>query len=149
MVSAEVLHSVGKDSRAFNKLNIIQISRYVIGLTWIYQGIFPKLLHIAPLEQAMTGSFGLSEELTYILIKSAGVGEVLFGLMFIFLYKLKAIQLLNLAALIGLLAFVAVMVPYILIEAFNPVTTNIPLLVLGYILLQQTGSAAKQPQLEQ
>lgn len=97
----------------------------------------------------MTGSLGLSEELTYILIKSAGVGEVLFGLMFIFLYKLKAIQLINLAALIGLLAFVAVMVPYILIEAFNPVTTNIPLLVLGYILLQQTGSAAKQPQLEQ
>lgn len=140
-----MLHSIGKDSRAFNKLNIIQISRYIIGLTWIYQGIFPKLLHIAPLEQAITGSFGLSEELTYILIKSAGVGEVLFGLMFIFLYKLKPVQLINLAALIGLLAFVAVMVPYILIEAFNPVTTNIPLLVLGYILLQQTGSAAKQP----
>lgn len=47
-------------------------------------------------------------------------------------------QLLNLAGLIGLLVFAAVMTPYILLEAFNPITTNVPLMVLGYFLLQQT-----------
>ena len=88
----------------------------------------------------MTGSLGFSEELTYLLIKSAGVGEVIFGLVFTWLYRVKVVQLLNLAGLAGLLVFAAVMTPHILLEAFNPVTTNIPLMVLGYFLLQQTGS---------
>jgi uncharacterized membrane protein YphA (DoxX/SURF4 family) len=121
-------------------LNTTQLARYVIGLTWIYQGLFPKLLQIAPLEQEMTGSFGLPEEITYLLIKTAGVGEILFGVIFIWLYRIKTVQLLNLVALIGLLVFAAFMTPHILLEAFNPVTTNVPLIVLGYLLSEQTGS---------
>ncbi len=88
----------------------------------------------------MTGSLGFSELITYLLIKVAGVGEVIFGLVFISLYRIKVVQLLNLAGLTGLLLFAAVMTPHILLEAFNPVTTNIPLMVLGYLLLHQTGS---------
>lgn len=121
-------------------MNTIQLARYVIGLTWIYQGLFPKLLQIAPLEQAIMGNLGFSEEITYLLIKGAGVGEVIFGVVFISLYRIKVVQLLNLAGLAGLLIFAAVLMPYILLEAFNPVTTNIPLMVLGYLLLQQTNS---------
>lgn len=117
-------------------MNTIQLARYVIGLTWIYHGLFPKLLSIAPLEQAMTSSLGFSDEITYFLIKSAGVGEIVFGMVFILFYRVKAIQILNLAGLIGLLIFAAVLTPYILMEAFNPVTTNIPLILIGYILLQ-------------
>ncbi|WP_259051992.1 DoxX-like family protein [Klebsiella sp. BIGb0407] len=109
-------------------------------MTWIYHGLFPKLLQIAPLEQAITGNLGFSEEITYLLIKGAGVSEVIFGVVFIWLYRIKVVQLLNLAGLTGLLAFAAIMTPNILLEAFNPVTTNIPLMVLGYLLLQQTGS---------
>lgn len=119
-------------------MNMIQFARYVIGLTWIYHGLFPKLLQIAPLEQAITGSLALSEEITYLLIKIAGVGEILFGVIFIWLYRIRIVQLLNLAGLVGLLVFAAVMTPYILLEAFNPITTNVPLIVLGYFLLQQT-----------
>lgn len=88
----------------------------------------------------MTGSLGFSEELTYLLIKSAGIGEVIFGLVFIWLYRVKVIQQINLAGLAGLLMFAVVVTPNILVEAFNPVTTNIPLMVLGYLLLQKTGS---------
>lgn len=126
--------------RRLQFLNTIQLARYVIGLVWIYHGLFPKLLRIAPLEQAMTGSMGFSEEITYLLIKAAGIGEILFGIIFIWLYRIKVVQLLNLIGLIGLLVFAAVMTPYVLLEAFNPITTNIPLIVLGYFLLQQTGS---------
>lgn len=121
-------------------MNTIQLARYVIGLTWIYHGLFPKLLQIAPLEQAMTGSLGFSEELTYLLIKAAGVGEIIFGIIFIWLYKSKLVQCLNLVGLGSLLCFAALMTPHILLEAFNPVTTNMPLMVLGYTLLQQSGS---------
>lgn len=119
-------------------LDTIQLARYTIGLTWIYHGLFPKLIQIAPLEQAMTGSLGFSDEITYLLIKAAGVVEILFGVIFICLYKCRIVQLLNLAGLLGLLFFAAAITPYILLEAFNPVTTNIPLMVLGYYLLQQS-----------
>jgi hypothetical protein len=125
-------------------MNMIQLARYVIGLSWIYHGLFPKLLQIAPLELAMTGSFGFSEEVTYLLVKTAGVVEILFGVIFILLYRVRILQLLNLLGLIGLLVFAAVMTPYVLVEAFNPVTTNVPLLVLGYFLLQQSDLERKK-----
>lgn len=116
---------------------MVQLARYVIGLTWIYHGIFPKLLQIAPLEQAMTGSLGFSDEITYLLVKTAGVAEVIFGLVFICCYRLKVVQLLNIIGLTGLLLFAAIMTPFVLLEAFNPITTNVPLVVLGYYLLKQ------------
>lgn len=121
-------------------MSTIQLARYVIGLTWIYHGLFPKLLRIAPLEQAMSENFGFSDEHTYLLIKAAGIGEILFGIIFIWLYRIKTVLWLNLMALAGLMVFAAVMTPYILLEAFNPVTTNIPLMALGYLLLQQMSS---------
>lgn len=117
-------------------MNMIQCARFIVGLAWIYHGLFPKLLQVAPLELAMAGSLGLSDELTYMLIKSAGVGEIIFGVVFILLYQVRWVQILNLLGLIGLLVFSSVMTPYLLMEAFNPVTTNIPLIFLGYLLLQ-------------
>ena len=88
----------------------------------------------------MSENFGFSDEHTYLLIKAAGIGEILFGIIFIWLYRIKTVLWLNLMALAGLMVFAAVMTPYILLEAFNPVTTNIPLMALGYLLLQQMSS---------
>ncbi len=116
-------------------MSSIQIARFIISFSWLYHGIFPKLIHIAPLEKAMTASIGLSDELSYLVTKSAGVGEVIFGLVFFVLYRNKAIVLLNIIGLTGLLAFVALMQPHLLIEAFNPVTTNIALIGFSFILL--------------
>lgn len=118
---------------------MVQLARYVIGLTWIYHGIFPKLLQIAPLEQAMTGSLGFSDDITFYLVKTAGVAEVIFGVVFICCYRLKRVLLLNIIGLTGLLLFAAIMTPFVLLEAFNPITTNVPLIVLGYYLLKQQG----------
>jgi hypothetical protein len=119
-------------------LSSIQIARFIISFSWLYHGIFPKLIHIAPLEKAMTASIGLSNELSYWVTKSAGVGEVIFGVLFFILYRSKAIILLNIIGLAGLLGFVAVLQPHILIEAFNPVTTNIALIGFCLILLNET-----------
>ena len=113
----------------------MQLARYMIAFSWIYHGLFPKLIQIAPIEMAMSSSIGLSEEHTYILIKFAGIGEVLFGLLFLVLYRIKTVIVLNLAALLGLLGFVVIQMPHLLAEAFNPVTTNLPLVVLSVILL--------------
>ena len=122
----------------------IQLARFMLGLSWIYHGLFPKLIQIAPIEMAMSSSIGLSEEHTYFLIKSAGVGEILFGLIFIFLYRVKTIVILNMLALIGLLGFVAIQMPHLLVEAFNPVTTNLPLIVLSLIMMDSIKKEEKE-----
>jgi uncharacterized membrane protein YphA (DoxX/SURF4 family) len=119
-------------------LSSSQIARFIISFSWLYHGIFPKLFHIAPLEKAMTASLGLSSELSYFVTKLAGIGEVIFGVLFFVLYRSKAIVLLNIIGLTGLLCFVAVLQPHILIEAFNPVTTNIALIGFSLILLNET-----------
>jgi len=124
-------------------LSSLQIARFIISFSWLYHGIFPKLVHIAPLEKAMTESIGLSNELSYLVTKSAGVGEVLFGILFFVLYRSKVIILLNITGLTGLLGFVAVMQPHLLIEAFNPVTTNIALIGFSLILLVELNGESK------
>ncbi|MGB2742714.1 MAG: DoxX-like family protein [Cognaticolwellia sp.] len=124
-------------------LSSIQIARFMIAFSWLYHGIFPKLIHIAPLEKLMTASLGLSDELSYFVTKSAGVGEVIFGLVFFVFYRSKIIILLNILGLTGLLVFVALLQPHLLIEAFNPVTTNIALIAFSFILLLEIKNETK------
>lgn len=121
-------------------MSSIQIARYIVSFSWLYHGIFPKLVHIAPLEKLMTASIGLSDELSYFVTKSAGIGEVIFGIVIFIFYKNKAIILLNVAGLIGLLVFVGILQPQLLIEAFNPVTTNITIIGLSLVLLNEDAS---------
>ena len=101
----------------------MQLARGVVALTWIYHGFFPKLYHIAPLEKLMTGSAGFSTEVSDFITRSAGVGEIIFGLCLALFYKNKYLVILNILALSGLLLAVIIMQPQLLIEAFNPVTT--------------------------
>ncbi len=124
-------------------MSAIQICRYLVSFSWIYQGIFPKLVHVAPVEQLMTASFGFSDSISYWITKSAGIAEVLFGLALFFFYQSRLLLVINMVALTGLLAFVAVVQPQLLIEAFNPVTTNLPMIGLSLILLLDAGRAPK------
>ncbi len=117
------------------ELSTIQIARFIVSFSWLYHGIFPKLIHIAPLEKVMITSLGLSNELSYFLTKSAGAGEVIFGVLFFLFYRNKWVVLLNIIGLFSLIVFVALLQPQLLIEAFNPVTTNISLIALSFILL--------------
>ena len=122
----------------------IQIARYALTFSWLYHGIFPKLLHVAPYEKLLIDSFGFSEQVSYFITKSAGVGEVIFGgILFIF-YRTKYIILLNIIALFGLIIFVAVLQPQLLVEAFNPVTTNLMMIALSVILFKELQAKEQQ-----
>lgn len=92
-------------------------------------------MHIAPLEKVITGSLGFNEQISYWITKSAGVGEVIFGVIFWFCYQNKLINYLNIAAMLGLFATVALLLPHLLFEAFNPVTTNLPIIACSLVLL--------------
>lgn len=124
-------------------MSSIQIARFIISFSWLYHGLFPKLVHIAPLEKLITASLGLSNELSYLVTKSAGVSEIIFGLLFFAFYRNKIIVLLNIIALTGLLGFVAIFQPQLLIEAFNPVTTNIALIGFSLIILMELKKDSK------
>lgn len=126
-------------------MSSIHIARFIIAFSWLYHGIFPKLIEVASLEKVITASFGFSDEISYLVTKSAGVGEVIFGLLFFVFYRNRTLVLLNIAALSGLLLFVALFQPQILIEAFNPVTTNITLIGLSVVLLREL---KKEPKVE-
>ncbi|MCY9829389.1 MULTISPECIES: DoxX-like family protein [Vibrio] len=116
-------------------MTTVQIARLIITFAWLYHGLAPKLIQIAPLEQIMSGSVGFGDELTYMFIKFAGIAEVMWGIIFFFFYKNRVVLLLNIIALVGLLLAVAALQPQLLIEAFNPVTTNLPLIAFTVIIL--------------
>jgi hypothetical protein len=116
-------------------LSSVQVARYIVSFSWLYHGIFPKLIHIAPLEKLMTASLGFSDDVSDFFTQSAGVGEGIVGIVLFTFYRSKHVLILNIIGLISLLLFVAVLQPQLLIEAFNPVTTNIPLIGLSLVLL--------------
>lgn len=121
----------------------IQIARFIISFSWLYHGLIPKLIHIAPLELKMTASFGFNAEISTLITRAAGVGEMIFAVMFFIFYRSILINILNIAALVGLMLFVAVLQPTLLIEAFNPVTTNFAMIAFSLVLIKET----KEPQL--
>lgn len=120
-----------------NNRGYIQIARYIVGLSWMYHGFFPKIYHVAPLEKLMTGSAGYSAQVSDLITRGAGIAEVIFGLLLIIFYKNKQLVWLNIFLLCGLLGAVAAMQPNLLIEAFNPVTTNLPVIALSFIWLKE------------
>lgn len=116
------------------KLSAVFISRIIVSLSWVFHGLVPKLIYIAPLEYEMTSSLGFSESITLILIKLAGVSEIIFGLVLWLFYKNRFVVASSIVGLLFLIVAVAVLTPHLLFEAFNPITTNIPLIGLSLIL---------------
>jgi len=88
------------------------------------------------MEQAMTATLGFSDEVSLLITKFAGISEIVIGITLILFYKNTLLIRLNICALILLCLFVAIQIPSLLFEAFNPVTTNLALIGLSYILLR-------------
>ncbi|KPM84430.1 MAG: DoxX-like family protein [Pseudomonadota bacterium] len=118
-------------------LTTIQIARFIISFSWLYHGLMPKLIHIAPLELKMTASFGFNAEISTLITRAAGIGEIIFAVLFFIFYRSIFINILNIAALVGLALFVAVLQPALLIEAFNPVTTNLAMIAFSLVLIKE------------
>lgn len=123
------------------QLTPLLCARFVLAFMWIYQGLVPKLMRVAPVELEITAQLGFSVNTTYLLIKLVGLLEVLFGVLVFFAYRNIVVLIANLVALLLLAVMALVLTPHIMLAAFNPIITNLPYLVLGYWLLQSAKRA--------
>lgn len=123
------------------QLTPLLCARFVLAFMWIYQGLVPKLIRVAPVELEITAQLGFSVNTTYLLIKLVGLLEVLFGVLVFFAYRNIVVLIVNLVALLSLVVMALVLTPHIMLAAFNPIITNLPYLVLGYWLLQSAKRA--------
>lgn len=117
-------------------MSAVLVSRILVSFAWVYHGLVPKLIHVAPLEYQMSSSLGFNHETTYLLIKLAGISEIIFGCVIWWKYKSKAVIATNIIGLLVLILTVVVLTPHLIVEAFNPITTNLPLIGLSLILWQ-------------
>ncbi|SDI97008.1 DoxX-like family protein [Pseudomonas flavescens] len=108
------------------------LARLTVGVIFLYHGLVPKLLFVSPTELRMLDAHGLPHAAAAL----AGVAEILLGLAILLLRRQRWPLCLALAALILLLVDVAIFVPALLADAFNPVTVNLAASVLCVIALR-------------
>lgn len=120
---------------ARNLYLIFLLANFTIAISWMYHGIFPKLLHMETGELEMMKASGLFSGMEVNAVYGVGIGEIIFGLLFLFLGRSKMLQLLNIAGLLalGITAFVAKSEIYN--APFNPATTSFGIIALSVIIL--------------
>src|SRR5690606_33122830 len=112
------------------------LARLVLGVIFLYHGLVPKILFLSQTEIRMIQAHGISwppEQVALV----AGVAEMLLGLALIFLRSSTWPILVALGSLVLLLIDVAIFSPELLVEAFNPVSTNLAAIGLCVIALAQ------------
>ena len=119
-------------SNPLQQVNIL--SRVLLGFLFIYHGLVPKIMWLSAAEVHLVDVSGIGISAT-VISPLAGILEVLLGCAIIVLRKLDFLIYAAAASLLGLLSYVAVMSPEYLVEAFNPVTTNVLGIGLCYLIL--------------
>ncbi|HDZ39145.1 MAG TPA: hypothetical protein ENH62_12800 [Marinobacter sp.] len=107
------------------------VCRGTLAFIWFYQGLIPKLLYPHEDELAMSMAAGFSRSDAVQLATIAGVLEIAMAVVTLIFWRQRWPMLLTLAAMIGLLAFVILVQPMLLVAAFNPVTTNVAVAALS------------------
>ena len=112
------------------------IYRLTLGLLFIYHGLVPKIIWLSEIEKQLIEAGGFAKEDATFLSPVAGAMEVILGLMIIFLRKQLFPVYIAAFSLIGLLGFVALARADLLVEAFNPVSTNLMGIVFCYLIIR-------------
>ncbi|MEE9100291.1 DoxX-like family protein [Pseudomonas nitroreducens] len=111
------------------------LARLALGVVFLYHGLVPKLLFLSPDEVRMIEAHDWPLS-TLRIAQAAGAAEVVLGLAILLLRRSRWPLWIASMALVALLLDVALLVPELLLGAFNPVTTNIAALALCLIALQ-------------
>jgi len=117
------------ETKLLNKINLI--SRFALAFVFFYHGLVPKILWLSPIEEALNVAHNLNPN---IISPIAGAFEILLALSIIVFRKTLIPIYIAVFSLVVLLLDVALIMPSLLIEAFNPVSINLVCIVLGYFV---------------
>ncbi|TGE10198.1 DoxX-like family protein [Hymenobacter fodinae] len=118
------------------RLALVQwLVRLVLGLSWIYQGVVPKLLFPDTGELRIMQGAGFSATVAQGIATAVGVGEILFGLLFWLLPRggLRAVYWLNMVGLVVLGAGALFSQPAVFVAPFNPLTLNLCMMTMAAV----------------
>ncbi|MGK8803817.1 DoxX-like family protein [Acinetobacter seifertii] len=117
-----------------NNAKALKLINFVLAFLWIYQGLVPKIIFINADEIFVWQSIGLSFEYSKLAGRASGLGEIIFGLLFVFINQ-KYIHYLSILGLLGLLLLIGFLIPSTLISPYNPIVMNISMISLSVIYL--------------
>lgn len=111
---------------------IAWIARIALALVFIWHGLVPKILWLSPDELAMIQAHDFPLPAHWV-ARLAGVGEILLGLL-LMSSRWRWPVWLAAGLLFVLLLDVALFSPHLLLQAFNPVSTNLAALALCVVI---------------
>ena len=125
---------------------IAWLARLALALVFIWHGLAPKILWLSPDEVAMITAHHLPDHPLFapqVIAIIGGVAEILLGILLLTVRRYRWPLLVAGAVLLMLLLDVALLSPHLLIQAFNPLSTNLAALALCAVAwLAEAPSAA-------
>lgn len=125
---------------------IAWLARLALALVFIWHGLVPKILWLSPDEVAMIAAHGLPDHPLFapqLVAAVGGIAEILLGILLLTVRRQRWPLLVAGAVLLVLLLDVALLSPHLLIQAFNPLSTNLAALALCAVAwLAEAPSAA-------
>ena len=114
---------------------VLLVCRVALAFSWIYQGAIPKVVCKSPGEVNLIAPVAPAYRIACTLITWMGYGEIVFGLVLLFAGA-WAFGF-NVAVLLALLGWVAVVDPSMFTLPFNPLTLNVSLIALSLVALYE------------
>lgn len=109
---------------------IAWVARVALALVFIWHGLVPKILWLSPDELAMIQAHNLPAP--EFVARIAGLVEIILGLLLLW-WRQRWPLLLAGVLLAGLLLDVMLFSPHLLLQAFNPLSTNLAALALCWL----------------
>lgn len=106
-----------------------------LALTWIYQGLVPKLMFPHTGELEIMATVPLLQANAALWVQIAGILEILFGLLFLWPHFSRPLHMVNILALLALGAGALFIQPLTFIALFNPVSLTLAMAALSLVSL--------------
>ncbi|MGP0170923.1 DoxX-like family protein [Pseudomonas sp. NCHU5208] len=114
-------------------VRIAWLARLALAAVFLWHGLVPKILWLSPDEVAMIGAHGLPDQPWFapgLIAAVGGAAEILLGIVLLTVRRQRWPLLVAGVALLVLLLDVALLSPHLLLQAFNPLSTNLAALAL-------------------
>ncbi len=110
------------------------VARAGLSLTWLYQGLVPKLIWgEASGELATVKASGLFDGFEHRIVMAAGIGEMLLGASMLALWRVRLLFPISILVLALLATAAAIAEPGLYIRQFNPATLTLAMAALAVI----------------